>query len=331
MIKNLFDWYTQKTESLKMGANDVINGGMFWCTNYFSVDTYIFEGIQFLLKKPHTAKFKETENNLIFINKKVDRELAIRDNELATMSELISEKKYRAYKFLSAKHFSLPVGREFMIMSPNMFFNEVEAADLDGLDKNAEFFEPSSITKNDEIFKHALNTSSYNLKRILKKKEQFLKFMTLHCYNQLVNYYLMSTFEFTDDEGNNNLMFAKNKGSDKFENIFVFDKESTLFNFLLAQGESLDSIKQKICDLDEFCDTVLGGGTIRTRIKTLRDLFEKGLLDSSHKNLLNSTLSVNYDKLADEVSIETGIKKNNDQIDLYKLGQDYTDEFLREL
>ncbi len=331
MIDNLFEWYYQNTDALKLTANDVIENGEFYSAGFYGIDTYIFEGLNFYLKKPHSARFKELDCFNTIKNQKISRDLAVFDNELCTMSELVSEKKYRAHKFLAAKHFSMPVGREFLIMSPNMFCEEVEATDIDGIDKNAEFYEPSKINLSKTAKQFATGTSKYNLRQILKNKERFLQFMTEHCYEQFVNYFLLSAFELTDDENNNNLMFAKQKESDRLEEVFVFDKESTVFNFLLAQGENFDSIKQRLLDLNEFCDVVLGGKNISARCKTLKNLFYAGLLNENHKELLTKSLAVDYDKLSDEVSLETGLKKHQSQIDLYKFGQDLTDKFLREL
>lgn len=331
MIDKLFDWYQQQTNALHVSENEFFDKGTFYSTNYYYVDVYIFEGLKYFLKRPHSASYKEKSNELSFRNKSLDRELTIKDNELCTMSELISEKKYRAYKYLVAKHFTLPVGREFYVASPNMFFEDVEAAEINGLDDSEEYCEPAKVNLSKNARLSALGTSRFNLEQILKNKNNFLGFMTEHCYEQFVNYFLMSAFEFSDDENSNNLMFAKPKDSDRFENVFVFDKESTLFNFLIAQGESFESIKQKIAGLDEFCDVVLGGGNFVTRVKILRQLFEKGLLNEKHQSLLKTTLNVNYDKLAQEVSAETGLKKNQSQIDLYKLGQDYTNELLKDL
>ena len=337
MIENLFEWYNEQINKLNLEAYDIINNGKKVGTNFYSTDFYIFEGKYFYVKNPHSRGYKRELIRANNFMDEIDFANNVRlcyesiDNKLATMSELISEKKYRAFKYLTAKHFTIQDKKEYYVMSPNMFLNELDFEIFTNIDVNAPFHKEDSKKFGASILINSANTSMFDMEKWLKRKDRLLTFMTEHCYEQLIKYFLSSVFEFGDDDTLYNIILVKNKESSKFEDMFVFDKESTLFNFLVAHGDSFEEIKQSIKNFNDYDDYRFAKSNITVRVETLRNFFDKGLLNESHKSHLKRELEVDYDKLSDEISEETGIQKNQMQIDCYKHGQDYINDLLQKL
>lgn len=337
MIENLFDWYMQEINKLNLNASDVLSQGSKVGTNFYSTDFYVFEGKYFYVKDPHTRGHKREiirakNSRLDFgFQENIRLNYTSLDNELATMSELISEKKYRAYKYITAKHFTIQNDNDYYIMSPNMFLSELDYETFTNIDVNAPFHKEDSKKFGASILINSANTSLFDMEKWLKRKDRFLSFMTEHCYDQMIKFFLSSIFEFGDDDTLYNIILVKNKESSRFEDMFVFDKESTLFNFLIAHGDNFAEIKQQIKDYKDYDDYRFGKSNITVRVETLRDFFDRGLLNGEHRKHLERELEVNYDKLANEISAETGLRKNQTQIDCYKHGQDYISDILEKI
>lgn len=276
---------------------------------YYNVEHIIFDGMAFYSKKPHTVAYKSLKVG----NKDVD-------NELATMSELIAERRYKPNKFLTAKHFVFQENCNYYVVSPDF---------LAGKYNKASFYDLAFEEKFKAFNKRVKPVVSYDFLNAIINKHRYLEFMTEECFNQYVKFILMGIFEFSDDDSLANILFVKHKSSKKFEEMFVCDKESTSFNNMVAAGKSFSDIKRQLFDLNcrrgvpivqpnmEYLDFML---------ERIKKIFSEGLLNKRHLLALKDIAMTDYDAIADEISQRVGIKKNQTQIDLYKYGGELAGE-----
>ena len=335
MEENLFEWYENRASKLKVNPKKVVDHGRYVDPTYYDGDHIIFSGFAFYLKPPHSRDFKR-KKQLIFpltnmgnlsdeeikSEMKVDRRL---DNQLSAMSELIAEKKYRALKFITAKHFVLEDEKNYYLLSPNLLAGKLH---------NFSYYDLTVGNRIKQFERYAKSTSQDRLSSIVLNKEKYLEFMTEHCYNQYIQFILNGVFEFADDDGTQNIIFVKHKNSKVFEEVFVVDKESTVFNFMIASGYNFNQIKQMINSYSNYGGIVFNNrheDNIEIKQNEIRRLFDRGIMGNTHLQILKQIAETDYDKLVEEALANTSLKKNQTQIDLYKYGTELAGDLAHQI
>lgn len=335
MIKDFFEWFNswsvnQDFHQLDLSADGVFARGI---EGVSKGSVGVGDG-NYYIKVPHSRAFK-----FGYISLKYEAE----DNALATTSELIAQKKYKQFNFLYANHRP--------IFKPRKQLNQL---DYESLWKNRHVYNYEDIYRKGiytlvspsltselvdtvsmgDITSIALQLTRRNKKEqrmydnfenVLDCKKYYLKYMTSHCYDQYVKFVIASIFEFSDDDHFYNVVLCKNKNSDKFEDLFLFDKESTSFNPFVAIDMKLEAIKYRAQNHISFNGLPITkiGERGMDRIFALADLIRAGKLDKRYVQFLNEIAGFDFDKVAKEIETETGIKTNQKQLDVYKYGADF--------
>ena len=329
MEENLFEWYEDRLLKFNFNPQEVVDHGKYVDTTYYGSDHIIFSGFSFYKKYTHSKDFKcnaNTKLRNIHYRDLTDEQIrdymhvdGRLDNQLSAMSELISEKKYRAYKFMTAKHFVIEEDNRYYLLSPDFLLSKIQKftyQDVMWSDKN------KPLT---DITRVARKTYQFKLAEIIQNKELYLSFMTEHCYEQFVKFVINGIFDFSNDDSFDNIVLVKHKKDNRFKDIFVCDKESTAFNFMVAQGFGYKKIKRILDEYSEYGGVVInnfGKDGITFRIDEMKRLFDRGIMGSTHLQILKQIAETDYDKLAEEALSNTSLKKNQTQIDLYKYGSE---------
>lgn len=335
MIKDFFEWFENWEENKKFDSLDLSSNG-FFASGISSVSKGQVDvgGSNYYIKTPHSRSFKFGYVNLRYESQ---------DNALATMSELLARKRYKQFRFLYANHRPLFRDRTtldkkdleviwrnrhvynyeeiyrkgvYVLVSPSLTSELVDTISFGDI-----------VTIGLKLTKHnKAEQSMYdNLERMLDSKQYYLKFMTDHCYDQLVKFVLASIFEFSNDDHFDNIMLCKNSDSDKYEDLFLFDKESTAFNPFVAVDMGISTIKyraQNYMSYNGMPITQIGERTM-IRMYELTRLINKGKLEKKHIDFLEDIAGINFEKLAKEIEFETGLVANQKQLDMYKYGADF--------
>lgn len=310
-MKDFWQWYNDKVNSIAMDSHFVWIEGEKFSTNVYGINNKIvWNGQEFHMKSPHSRLIKtlKLKHGCDFNEK-----LYNKDNVLSTATELAMMRKYRDFGMLSADYSVAFDGKDWFVFSPNVFRGYLNYYTLYDLMKfKNEPFDCKQIKK----------TYYYSFYQVISKKKAFLKFMTEECYDEYVKFLLSSVFEFSDDEHTLNIIFCKDKDSFKLEHIFVFDKESNFFNPLIACNERFARVKElsstniKYHGRSYYCP----GEDFADRCNYLRRLIEKGKIPHKYVEFLRDVASYNYDKLFDETYDVLGVKKNDMQVDMFKFG-----------
>lgn len=284
-----------------------------------------FKEKKYFIKTPHSRFYKFGFVNMALSN---------RDNKLATTSELISEKKYKHFNYMSAPHKAIfkpdqneyllrfkhkKLFGEYVLVSPILFNSDIHYASMSDFQTQENFF--NKAARVDQLL-------FGNFENTLKNKKHFLKYMTEGCYDEYVKYLLLSLFEFSDDEHLGNVMLCKNKNVERFERLFIYDKESTAFNPFVANDLESSSLIYKTNNFSRYNGVPFFAQGERSieRILALTKLVADGKVPKKYCLFLNEISNIDYEKFAREVFEETGIVVEKKQIDMYKYGSDCAGE-----
>ena len=335
MIKDFFEWFENWEENKKFDSLDLSSNGFFANgISSISKGQISVDGGNYYVKTPHSRSFK-----FGYVSLRYEPE----DNSLATMSELIAKKRYKQFRFLYANH--RPLHRDRNILTDKdmkVIWNNRHVYNYQDIYKKGVYMlvSPSltselvdtmsfgdivtiglKLTKNNQE-----EQSMYdNFERMLDSKQYYLKFMTEHCYDNLIKFVIASIFEFSNDDHFDNIMLCKNRSSDRFEDLFLFDKESTAFNPFVALDLSLGTIKahtRNHMSYNGMPITDIGEKTV-VRMYELTRLINKGKLEKKYVDFLEEIAGINFEKLAKEIEFETGLVANQKQLDMYKYGADF--------
>ena len=335
MIKDFFEWFENWEENKKFDSLDLSSNGFFasGISNVTKGQVSMGDG-NYYIKTPHSRSFKFGYVSLRYESQ---------DNELATMSELIAKKRYKQFRFLYANHRPLYRDRSnlskqdyeiiwknrhiynyeemyrkgvYMLVSPSLTSEMVDTISFGDIVTIG-----LKLTKRNKVEQAMYD----NFENMLDSKKYYLKFMTEYCYDKLVQFVLASIFEFSNDDHFDNIMLCKNRDSDKYEDVFLFDKESTAFNPFVAIDMSLGAIRyraQNHMSYNGMPITQVGERTV-VRMYELTRLINKGKLEKKHIEFLEAIAGIDFEKLAKEIECETGLKANQKQLDMYKYGADF--------
>lgn len=323
MEKDIFEWYENKAKSLNVDPDDVLLRGKLARTIYCPHDHILFEGMTFYRKVPHSKDYKFLIN--LEPKSPFAREIKAKDNELSTISELVGEKKYRALKFLTAKHFVAEEGLRYYVLSPDL---------LTGDFQSYSYFDLVTGNRMQSFVNPTQSTVAHDFSSVLKEKNSYLEYMTEHCYEQYVRFIMNGIFEFSDDDSLANVILVKHKNSAKFEDIFVCDKESTAFNFMLCSGMSYKDIVKALKRYDHYMGVVvaeLGKDNIMVRLDKIKKLFDRGVMSDFHLNLLKEIAGIDYDKIFQQALQNSSLKGDKRQLDFYKYGSELAEDLVKTL
>ena len=320
MIENFFEWYQKRIDELNIDPIFVWNEGTKTFDEFRKNAGIILYGdARFIFKRPNSKYFKNHKKEFAAL----PPESFMLDNYLCVTSELIAEKKYKAFKIMCGKHYMVEHNSEFYSISPNLLQGYADYCTLseimrDGYDE---------MPKESRAFR---KIPYFSLKQILKKKKYFLRVMTEDCYEQYIKCLIASVFEFSDDEHYNNIIFCRNRGFEKFESVFVFDKESTVFNPMIAKGFAPFQTKIESIKYDTYSGKYIycPGESIIDRFHELGRLIKSGVLEKKYQDFINELAQFDFCKVADEIYQETGFKVNERQIDMYRYGSEFAAETL---
>ena len=318
MIKDMFNWYLQICEDWKQENANLVSDDFFVSKIYDINRGFVhFKNNHYFVKTPHSRSFK-----LGYVN----TSLTGQDNKIATASELIAEKKYKSFNFMTAVH--QPIYKEnygydeyfepygiFTLVSPMLFTTEIHHASISDFIEQEKLFNPASH----------LDTAVFgNLGTILKRKKLLLEYMTEECYDEFVQFMLLSIFEFSDDDHMGNVIMCKNKDVEKFEHIFVFDKESTAFNPFVARNLASPAIMFKTNNFTAYNGVPITSKGERSieRMLAVAKLIADGKMPKKYIKFIDQISGLDYEQLAKEVFEDTGIKVDQRQIDMYKFGSE---------
>ena len=320
MIDNFFEWYQRRLDKHEVDPILVWNEG----TKQFdemrkNAGIILYGDARFIFKRPNSKYFKNHRKEF----QALSFEAGQLDNYLCVTSELLAEKKYKACKIMCGKHYMVEHNGEFYSISPNLLQGYVDYCTMseimrDGYDE---------MPKEARVFR---KIPYFSLKQLLKKKRFLLNVMTEECYEQYVKFLIASVFEFSDDEHYNNIIFCRNRGSQKFESVFVFDKESTVFNPMIAKNYSPYQTKIETLKFDTYAGKYIycPGESIIDRFHELGRLVKSGVLEKKYQDFINEIAHFDFCKAAGEIYQETGLTVNERQIDMYKYGSEFALETL---
>ncbi len=310
MIHNFYKWNEYNLSKEKPDPEIILTKGK--RVNFPAMPKKIimdYDNERYHVKVPHTRFFKN--NRKLF-----SKETTASDNKIATASELISERKYKAFHFMTAGYDLTKRNDEFVLVSRRIGDKKIEICSLYDMIKY-----PYDI----DMREHAGQIAICTLKDLLEKKQIILEILTDECYDELIKFILLSVFEFSDDDHYSNMLFVKDYRSDKFQSMFICDKESTVFNgYLALKGNYYGSLIPYTTSFNLYPGKIIAKPLedFKTRCKEIARLIRKGILPKKYVSFLKAVTSFDFDAAARDVKGEFGISANDKQLDMYKFGEE---------
>lgn len=264
------------------------------------------------IKEPHSKYYKNHGGDFGVSGERAD-------NQFAAGTELLSEMRYRAFHIPYAYYESFRGNSgEFMLMSKDITTATIEMRTLAEL-----------MSYEDDFFsRYSKKFSMQTLEEIITKPAIALKIMTPKCYDQFVMYALASIFDFANDEHFNNVIFIRNQNSMLFESMFLCDKESNVFNPLIAREFSLEDVFAKTNDYTEYTGFHVTDRdeTFDRRVSVLFKMIRKGTMPMKYIKFLSTLANFDFEKAANEIKNRHDISIDDRQLDVYKRGAEIAGE-----
>lgn len=258
-------------------------------------------------KTPHSRYFKNHETYF-------SGEEALVDNSLSASTELLSERRYRAFKFPYAHYETLKNNKGITLVSKDIQNDDIELRSLGDL-----------ATYEDTYFsKYAKRLMTQTLVSVIKDSRIPLKIMTPECYDQFIKFHLASIFDFSNDDHFNNIIFMRNQNSGLFESMFLCDKESNIFNPDLASGtetsQAYDYAKRHMeyhgmhmCLLYE---------SFPIRVRAIRQLILDGEMPKEYIKFLRKIADYDQSGAVKDIYDKFNIVVDERQLEIYKKAQE---------
>lgn len=316
MIHNFFKWNAHNISKEKPDPELILTKGK--RVNFPAMPKKIimdYDDERYHVKVPHTRFFKN--NRKLF-----SKETSASDNEIATASELISEKKYKAFHFMTAGYDITKRYDEFVLVSKRIDDDKVEICSL---------YDMIKYPYDMDMREHAGQIAICTLKDLLEKRQLILEILTDECYDELIKFILLSVFEFSDDDHYSNMIFVKDYKSDKFQSMFICDKESTVFNgYLALNGNYCGSLIPYTTSYNLYPGKVIAKPLedFNVRCKEIARLIRKGILPKKYVSFLKAVTNFDFDIAARDVKGDFGVGVNSKQLDMYKFGEEELSKIL---
>lgn len=310
MIHNFFKWNEHNLSNEKPNPEKILTKGS--RVNYPAMPKKIvmeYGGERYHVKIPHTRYFKNNRKLFTGIT-------SLYDNTIATASELISEKKYKAFHFMTAGYDVTKRNEEFVLVSKRIDDDKIEMCSLYDMIKY-----PFDVDMRECAGQIAICT----LSGLLEKKQTILGILTEDCFDDLIKFILLSVFEFSDDDHYNNILFVKDFKSTRFQSMFVCDKESTVFNgFLSLSGNYYGSLIPYTTSFNLYPGKIISKPLedFKIRCKEIARLIRKGILPKKYIDFLKDMTNFDFDTAMRDVVGDFGVRILDKQLDMYKFGEE---------
>ena len=259
------------------------------------------------------------------------------DNYLASSSEMLGKNIFENFGFITAKYYPQKINGKIYLASPNFLegickYTTLRAFLCQKMGSQPEKYlsESSEDSLVQKLKSHIFARN--NLTFTLENKERYLEIMTEECYDKYVSYMLLALFTFCNDEHPSNIIFCRDDDSKKFQDVFIFDKESTAFNYFLARKMEFRDIKFKMFNQEQEGSDIIvnyGSENYSDKLKGIKRLVLEGKIDKKYIDLINQYANLSLEGLRDKVYIEDGLYIKDEQLDCYKLGRDCAEELLQ--
>lgn len=308
-----------------------------FCRKVLNNKNISYQAHKYYGKTPHSRQFK-------FDTTQTTELLTKQDNSIATINEYLLLKKYKDLEFLTANHhilnihnLQLPFDERYGLICEDLLDEEFEYITLDNFFNSKHKF--TILSNNIDIKSENISTVKTfqkhktfpyffrNFNDLIKYKNKYLNYITSHCYDQIIKNILSSIFEFGDDEHTQNAILCRKKGNEKFEELLLFDKESSSFIINILQNNNLEVVKKyytnefnkynyfgiHICDHNE---------SFKFKCHKLYEFIQSGIIDKKYWKYLEILANYDYDKTAQIIEEETGITPIQRHIDMLKYGSE---------
>lgn len=315
MSYNFLNFKTGFSKSQKFSAKNVLESGTKLTLGSEQKRTMMeLDGELYHVKVPHTRFFKNSRNSYV-------TESIKKDNFLATTSELISERKYKAFHFLTAGYDLSQKNGKFILVSKHMSDEKLDLCSLYNLMK---------CPHDADVRYYANELATFTLRELLSKRQLVMNILTESCYDKLIEFILMSVFEFGDDDHFNNIIFVKTPKQEKFNDMFVCDKESTVFNHYLALSNYYgDLVEYSSCYNEYVGKKILKPfEDFEMRVNEIAKLIRKGIMPQKYVAFLRKVSGFDFNAVAKDIKGDFGITPNDTQLDMFKYGQEKINEML---
>lgn len=300
----------------------------------------------FHFKKPHSRAYKIEKIRQSQKNNKLDDKIIQKDNEISTANELILQHTYRKYGILTAEHMATDLKdnssstENLGVISENYIGKDLEFTTL---------FSFFCMHNNVDIYKNMVN-ETYNsfsqrkvgsleinsqalsifggidrLEHLLDFELSYIQLLTPEVYDKLIINYLLSAFDFSDDDHLTNGYLVKKKNQDFFEKFYIFDKESTSFTLPIALGGNYKTVKKKAMAYNDYNSNMHISKEKENhtdRIQEILRLIRIGKLDKKYCDILKDISKIDYSALAGRLKQKYGVEADPIQIDMLKLGSE---------
>lgn len=316
MIRNFFKWNEINLSKEKPTAEEVLRNGKRVNFPAMPKKTVLELGKdRYHIKIPHSRFYKNNKNMYA-------KETVLRDNFICTTGELISERKYKAFNFMTAGYDMTKKNNEYVLVSKRIDDEKLELCSL---------YDMIKYPLDEDMRSFSREIATLTLRELLERKPLILGILDENCYDKLIEFLLLSVFEFSDDDHFNNIIFVKNTRSERFHNMFVCDKESTVFNsFIAIEGDYYGSLVDYTLAYDSYIGKIIKKPfeDYKVRAKEIGKLIKKGIMPQKYINFLKEVAGFDFDAVARDINCDFGIQANQKQLDMFKLGGELIGEVI---
>ena len=308
------------------------------------------EGRIFHFKKPHSRDFKLKADNANNKKSSIKDEIVIKDNQIATANELLLQHTYRKFVIKTAEHRTTDLqttalGPENLgVISENYLGEDLEYTTLYNFfcmnNEVAVYKNHINKTYNYMYWKNVetleINSQILNIfgginsfEHLLDFKNEYLQLMTPEVYDKIIKNYIISVFDFSNDDHLTNGYLVKKKNQDYFEDFYIFDKESTSFTLPIATGCNYNTTKKKTLAFNNYNSNIHLAHineNFESRKNEILRLAIKGKLEPKYCELLRTIANIDYSGLAGRIKQKYNIEANPIQIDMLKFGSEQAGE-----
>lgn len=260
-------------------------------------------------KTPHSRFFKNNRDDFLIKE-------AVADNQLATATELLSERRYRAFKIPYVHYEAVTSNNKqtITLYSKDIRTEDIEMRSLYDLER----YEDTHFSR------YAKKLCEQTLISIIKDPYIPLKIMTPECYDQFIKFHLASIFDLSNDDHFNNIIFVRNQNGERFESMLLCDKESNNFNPFLASGLGASQAFERIRNNTDYhgMHTCLLYESFPIRVRAIRQLILDGEMPKEYIKFLRKIADYDQSGAVKDIYDKFNIVVDERQLEIYKKAQE---------